>query len=336
MLISIIIPIYNVEKYLRRCLDSVVNQSYNNLEIILVNDGSLDNSIEICNEYAHRDNRITIITQKNKGLSGARNTGIKHSNGDYLMFIDSDDKVEVNMVSTLVEIVTINKADIIISNIIYYKKGNKNSFIMTNDIPYNQMLNRSEIIKNLIKPFFGGELGILSSACNKLYERSFIIKNNLMFNEELKRSEDYWFNFYAFNKTQKVFAINEAFYHYYFTGGSMIKSFREGQFEAFLKNRKQLLSEYKNFNFDINWDELNNKFVESVNELILLEIITKGARNSFFSIKDYFKNKDFNKILLSSTINSLHVNLIRNLVKYKFYNTAFLIYYTWSTKLKSS
>ena len=95
-LISIVIPVFNVEAYLRKCLESVINQTYKNLEIIIVNDGSTDDSHQICKEYADKDSRIILISQDNQGLSGARNTGLKHVTGDYIFFIDSDDWIRAD------------------------------------------------------------------------------------------------------------------------------------------------------------------------------------------------------------------------------------------------
>ena len=91
--ICIIIPIYNLERTLTRCLDSVINQDYRNLQILLIDDGSTDNSLNICYEYAKKDNRINVISQKNAGVSNARNTGIDYSLGEFLMFIDGDDEI---------------------------------------------------------------------------------------------------------------------------------------------------------------------------------------------------------------------------------------------------
>jgi glycosyltransferase involved in cell wall biosynthesis len=110
-LISIIIPVYNVEKYLENCLNSVINQSYANLEIILVDDGSTDNSSKICDEYKKKDDRIKIIHKKNGGLSEARNIGIENSNGKYITFIDSDDTVELNYLEYLYKLIIENDAD---------------------------------------------------------------------------------------------------------------------------------------------------------------------------------------------------------------------------------
>lgn len=100
-LVSVIIPIYNVEKYLKRCLDSVVGQTYHNLEIILVNDGSTDGSREICQRYAQNDSRIRLFTQENQGLSAARNTGLDHMNGEYIVFVDSDDYISTYFVEIM-------------------------------------------------------------------------------------------------------------------------------------------------------------------------------------------------------------------------------------------
>jgi glycosyltransferase involved in cell wall biosynthesis len=104
-LISVIVPVYNVEKYIERCLDSIINQTYNNLEIILVDDGTQDHSGDICDEYAKRDNRITVIHKANGGLSDARNCGIEHSTGEYLTFIDSDDYIDCDYVEFLFNLV---------------------------------------------------------------------------------------------------------------------------------------------------------------------------------------------------------------------------------------
>ena len=117
-LVSIIVPIYKVEPYLRRCIDSIVNQTYTNLEIILVDDGSPDDSPRICDEYAARDNRIIVIHQENGGLSDARNAGLKKSKGDYIYFVDSDDWLDKNAIKILYDIIKASASDIVIGNYI--------------------------------------------------------------------------------------------------------------------------------------------------------------------------------------------------------------------------
>ena len=134
-LVSIVIPVYNVEHYLHKCLDSVIKQTYKNLEIIIVNDGSTDNSLSICKKYADEDSRIKLISQENKGLSGARNTGIKEVSGDYIYFIDSDDWVKEDAIEKSMNLAIEYNAECVASSCFYIreekdeKKAEKNVII---------------------------------------------------------------------------------------------------------------------------------------------------------------------------------------------------------------
>ena len=123
--ISGIIPIYNVEQYLSQCLDSIINQTYTNLEIILINDGSTDNSEKICNQYKLLDPRIIVIHKTNGGLSDARNTGIKIATGDYISFVDADDFIDKNMYTILFQKINTTNADIIWYNHYNYQSSNE-------------------------------------------------------------------------------------------------------------------------------------------------------------------------------------------------------------------
>ena len=114
--VSIIIPIYNAEKYIKRCIDTIINQTYKNIEIIIKNDGSTDNSINLINKYKNKDNRIIVINQKNAGVSVARNNGIKKRDGTYVMFVDIDDWIELTMVEEMVKIIKEQEVDIVRCN----------------------------------------------------------------------------------------------------------------------------------------------------------------------------------------------------------------------------
>lgn len=126
--ISIIIPVYNVEKYLKMCLDSVINQTYQNLEIILINDGSTDNSGKICEEYKRADSRIILIHKENEGLSMARNTGLDIASGEYISFVDSDDYISRNMVETLYNRLLETQSDMAVCSIQYVDEAGKNLY----------------------------------------------------------------------------------------------------------------------------------------------------------------------------------------------------------------
>ncbi len=155
--ISVIIPVYNVEKYLSRCLDSVINQTFSDIEIICINDGSTDNSSKILSEYADRDSRIKIVNQKNSGLSAARNTGLKNMSGQYISFIDSDDWIDTNYYECLLSLMNENDADIVSAGIRIVNQG------YVSDNPTKNLItdNFEEKLKNLIN----------GSVCDKLFKK---------------------------------------------------------------------------------------------------------------------------------------------------------------------
>lgn len=162
-LISIIIPIYNVEKYLGKCIESIINQTYENLEIILVNDGSKDDSKNICEFYQKKDKRIIVINKKNGGLSDARNTGLDVARGKYIGFVDSDDFIDRNMYQILYNDIVSNNADIAICN---YKKIYENELVnVENKLNNTEIYNKEDAIRLLI---MGDKIN--DYAWNKLYK----------------------------------------------------------------------------------------------------------------------------------------------------------------------
>ena len=173
-LISIIIPVYNVEKYLRKCLDSVINQSYNNLEIIIINDNSTDNSLNILLEYKKLDSRIKVINlEKNKGVSYSRNIGIDNSNGEYITFIDSDDYVEIDYIETLYNLIKENNYDISIVG--FTKIINDKKYCLSNNKKYK--LNQ----ENLIRMLLDSNNDLEMTVWGKLYKKEIFF--NIRFKE---------------------------------------------------------------------------------------------------------------------------------------------------------
>lgn len=160
-LVSIIIPIYNVESYLKRCIESVINQTYKNLEIILVNDGSTDNCGTICDKYKNKDNRIKVIHKKNGGLSDARNAGIEIATGKYLTFIDSDDYVSIDYIEYMINMLEEKKAQLAICKV---KEVWPNSKLKDEAYTKIQVLNSKQTFENLLL-----DKGIEVSSYAKLY-----------------------------------------------------------------------------------------------------------------------------------------------------------------------
>ncbi len=161
-LVSIIVPVYNVQEYLAECLDSICKQSYERIEIILVDDGSVDDGGEICDRYAQSDSRIRVIHKENEGLSEARNTGMKLASGEYLMFVDSDDVIAENLTEHLYKICKDAQAQIAMCGFIYYNKKKQNKLDVSDCI----LMERSEAVRELCR-----DRKIKNYAWGKLYHR---------------------------------------------------------------------------------------------------------------------------------------------------------------------
>lgn len=200
--ISVIVPIYKVEQYLNRCIDSIINQTYTNLEIILVDDGSPDNCPKICDEYAKKDDRIKVIHKENGGLSDARNVGLDIASGNYIAFVDSDDYIELNMLESMMNDLIKNNVDLVVCNIRYILGDKKNVKYNEND----RILNKYEAMEEYIKD------GIIQAvAWNKLYKRNII--GNMRYKVG-KTNEDEFFTYKVINNAEKIYYNSNAFYNY--------------------------------------------------------------------------------------------------------------------------
>ena len=191
-LVSIIVPVYNVEPWLNKCIDSLIAQSYKDIEILLINDGSTDKSGNICDEYLNKSNIISVFNNKNRGLSYSRNFGIKNSKGKYIMFVDSDDFIsDSNVIEKFVEILEKEKSDFIYTSYCRFDDGKED--IVTENLPIN-------IDSNDIKGKNGIEvLSLLISknsyhhaAYLKICKRDFLINNNLYFKEGIYHEDAEW------------------------------------------------------------------------------------------------------------------------------------------------
>lgn len=241
-LVSIIIPIYNAEPYLSKCLDSVLSQTYKNLEILLVNDGSTDASVRICEKYAAKDKRIKLIHQKNKGPSVARNNGIKNSIGKYLQFIDADDKVSPMMVYKLVNALKYDDVDLALC-------GNKHLTIREGqtqkkvNLPKaHKSLSIDDFLKKFPKLF---KRNLINSPCNKLYCGKIIRNNKIIFPVGMNNGEDLLFNIQYLNYCRKISLVNEPLYIYNRVNNptSLTKKYQPNYFD----NRKKVFNELQDF-----------------------------------------------------------------------------------------
>ena len=233
--VSVIVPVYNVEEHIEKCLDSIVGQTYKELEIILVDDGSPDRCGAICEEYAKRDARIHVIHKKNAGLGMARNSGLEIAKGKYVVFIDSDDWIEPDMVERLLAPAQKEKCDLVVSGIIREFVGRKRvSFPVGNRV---RQIERENILNEVLLPVLGTEpsaprdIGLEMSVCTNLYKREIIEKNKIRFVSERKYlSEDLFFNIHYIMQCQRAILLPDCFYHYRMNNISLTNAFRPNRF----------------------------------------------------------------------------------------------------------
>lgn len=248
-MISIIIPVYNVEKYLERCVNSVLKQSYNDLEIILVDDGSTDNSGKICDRFKKKDDRIIVIHQRNQGLSAARNIGITKANGEYIAFVDSDDYILDDMYETLYKNLIKNDADISICKYQCVSENQKIDFSLdsNNIIIMDKVKAMNELLLDKT---------ITNHAWNKLYKKD--IFNNTKFPIG-KKFEDIGTMYLLFEKAQKIVYQDTTQYIYINRDGSILHnknpqllqdyiSSINSRYEYLLKRYKSEYEEMLNYN----------------------------------------------------------------------------------------
>ncbi len=220
--VSVIIPVYNVEKYLKRCLDSLVNQTFNDIEIICINDGSTDNSLKIIEEYAQKDSRIKLFSQENKGSATARNVGLDNANGEYLMFCDSDDWYESQMVEKMFSAIEKENVDLVVCdvNIVIDETNDRKD-----DTVYPRLgfigkvdFNSNIKIKDKVKVLLW----------KKIFRKSLVDKYNIRFPDGHKQEDCTFIRQYVL-VAKNAYGLNEKLYNYvYRTGSVMSKAFDKG------------------------------------------------------------------------------------------------------------
>jgi len=239
-LISIVVPVYNVEKYIDKCITSIINQTYKNIEIILVDDGSPDSSGIICDNFKKNDKRIKVIHKKNGGVSSARNSGLEISNGKYVTFIDGDDFVDNNYIKSFTSILNIYPN----TNIIFYENFH-NVYSDKKDNDHSKVI----FAETAIESIYNGKMNV--AVWNKMYSAKFLKENNIHFNQDIWYGEGMLFNIECLQYTDSVVLINKKTYHQRYNSESAMRNFNfesnlcgirslEIQKEKWKKNNKKI------------------------------------------------------------------------------------------------
>lgn len=240
--VSVIVPVYNVEKYLKRCLDSLINQTLSDIDIICINDGSKDSSLQILEQYAQKDSRIVIYNQENSGLSVARNTGLEHASGEYIGFVDSDDWVDLDFYEKLYNSAKNNNADIAVADFIREHPNKK---------PKRLKLKEEKIYTTPEDKFMICKVHREGCVWNKIYRTEFIKSINLKFVPKMYY-EDRDFTIRSLYFSKKLVTTPNTYYRYFVNSKSIVNKRRNYiQDEHYIIVRQQVLQFIKEHNIKV-------------------------------------------------------------------------------------
>lgn len=256
--VTIIVPVYNVEKYLKEAVDSAIKQTYKNIEIILIDDGSTDSSGKMCDDLAKEDERIKVIHQKNRGLSGARNTGLENATGKYIMFLDSDDTFDKNACKNLLDYIEETNADYIIGN---YINMDENGTLWDNPVFDKKYRKFKLSINDYNKSFYIMNSGVW----NKIFRKSFLDKINIRFEEGLP-AEDAIFTTSCFIQSKNVYYLPKIVYNYRLRQSDSISSNCTKDYFLGINTAYRII--YNNFRESNNLEYYRYFYAKSVNYIL--------------------------------------------------------------------
>lgn len=301
-LISIIVPVYNVEKYIHKCINSIIDQTYKNLEVLLIDDGSTDSSSDICDKYEKLDKRVKVIHKKNNGASVARNIGLEVARGIYIAFVDSDDYIDKNMYKDMIEKLLEYDCDLVMCDCYKVSETSKEKF--THDIRdgfYDKrQLYKEYYNKLLMKDDINYPPTISNWVC--LIKKEIIKENNLKYVEGIRFSEDLLFGSQVMYYVERFYYMkNKYYYNYICNPLSVTNTYYEGKWDIFLK----LYNEIKLF--------FNNKIDYDFSKQIyycLLFFLYNSINNIIYSKKSYIeKYKDIKIILKNNEVMEMFKNI---------------------------
>ena len=318
--VSLVVPVYNAEKYLAKSIESMLSQSLKEMELILVNDGSKDNSLAICEEYAKKDSRITVINKKNEGACIARNTGIARAKGKYIQLADADDYIDNNMLEEQYNLAEKTNAEVVMCGM-KFDVHQKNGQVVISEAHYKDMvLNSQEEIKPIFMDLFDNLL--FNYTHNKLYNAEFLKKNNLKFIEWLPIDQDTNFNIDVFKALNKLTISTKAYYHYVKTfEETIVTRYHANKFKVrtFRYDRlKELLENWGIYN-DENKKKLASMYIHHVIECFEIynhkkcDLNTKEKKQEIEKILNTKQVKDSLEIL--DRANSSYTNMVFKAMK---------------------
>ncbi len=283
--VSIILPVYNAEKTVKKTIESIMTQEFKNYELIIINDGSTDNTLNICREYSMHE-KVKIINIENSGPSNARNVGIRECVGRYIMFIDSDDIYTHNMVSIMYNLIEDKKCELVCCN---YSNISKEKIINNNNIT-EHLYQKNELFEGIEQMINKKVFNII---WNKIYKTDIIKSNNIYFDKNIELGEDYCFNIDYFEKINSLYVTNQFLYLYRIMANSICTKFREDMFQLKYTNIKHNEEMYIRKHYNV--DSLADKYIDCFKSTLLS---LKTDKNFSYIIKKN-KIKEYNDVVIN-------------------------------------
>ncbi len=237
-MVSIIVPIYNAEKYISRCVESILAQSYHDFELILIDDGSTDFSLGLCKAFVQKDSRVRVIHQINQGVSSARNLGIKHAHGEYIGFVDIDDYIDKEMLKKMVSQIRNTEAEIIVCDSLAISAGKTVEIETISALTDSKILEKSSMQPEIL-------LELAGAVWRCFYSTDLIRKNNIIFPMGLKISEDRIFNLYAMGYAKRIAYLKEALYYRTLNEESAVHRYHFNYMEIVERGRLETIAAIK-------------------------------------------------------------------------------------------
>ena len=300
--VSVIVPVYNVGKYLEECLNSIINQTYKNIEMVIVNDGSTDNSLDIIEKFKNKDNRIKLINQINKGVSVARNIGLLNSTGNYIFFVDPDDYIEIDCINKLVEKINIDRSEMVIFNYIKVFDNELKEDIRINlNLDSNKVYTGRHIAELMLKNLIQG------CAWFRFFKKENLTKHEFCF-EEGRIVEDFFPVFKETCQTSKVSFLDDYLYKYRQREGSLVNSNYMKLMNDFVYSMKLTA----NYSYKMNFNKVIIEKFKLIKSCIVVKNYYEINKNNKNMYKEFKKNKlheifpnEYLKIIDSNNIKSV-------------------------------
>ena len=338
--VSVIIPIYKVEKYLNRCVESIVNQTIKDIEIIMVDDGSPDSCPQICDEWAKKDARIRVVHKKNGGLGDARNAGLNIAVGEYVAFIDSDDYQSLEAYDTLYKEAKKHDADIVYGGLVYYDKSGKSNLCSLHQLDFEgkEVITYLKRVLNQPKAKSTKDEYCMS-VCIGLFRRSIIEQYKVRFrSERMVLSEDLLFDVELIPHCRSIRYIPYCFYHYCYNGESLTQTFNPIKIERCICQYETMLRVAEQLNISEIKSDIIDNFIMNIRGSIMKGIILSNM--AFHDKKKHLKTiygyKEWNNIfkLIKIQDRSKLEQIILFIIKYRCVLVNILVYRLYSSLVK--